>query len=187
MKFKTAAALLVTGLIFIAVPFIASFPSAELFLAIGLIIAPLGLFKVIWRDENLNTPTYKNEHSLKPINYPRATENISMNEKQQKNENEKFCHECGDVIRIKAEICPKCGVRQVSLPGIVSGRPGERKCNPCGFQGQMKTWLRNYSGPQFIAIILLIFYVIPGIIFIAWGWGKYKCPHCGKVGENVPT
>lgn len=25
---------------------------------------------------------------------------------------EKFCEECGELIRIKAEICPKCGVRQ---------------------------------------------------------------------------
>ena len=29
-----------------------------------------------------------------------------------KQENEKFCTECGALINIKAEICPKCGVRQ---------------------------------------------------------------------------
>ena len=29
-----------------------------------------------------------------------------------KTENEKYCQECGAVINIKAEICPKCGVRQ---------------------------------------------------------------------------
>jgi len=29
-----------------------------------------------------------------------------------KTENEKYCQECGGVINIKAEICPKCGVRQ---------------------------------------------------------------------------
>lgn len=27
---------------------------------------------------------------------------------------EKFCTECGGIIKIKAEICPKCGVRQVA-------------------------------------------------------------------------
>ena len=26
--------------------------------------------------------------------------------------NEKYCTECGSLINIKAEICPKCGVRQ---------------------------------------------------------------------------
>ena len=30
-----------------------------------------------------------------------------------KQENEKFCTECGALINIKAEICPKCGVRQL--------------------------------------------------------------------------
>jgi tRNA-binding EMAP/Myf-like protein len=30
-----------------------------------------------------------------------------------KQENEKFCQECGSIINSKAEICPSCGVRQV--------------------------------------------------------------------------
>ena len=29
-----------------------------------------------------------------------------------KTEQEKYCHECGAVINIRAEICPRCGVRQ---------------------------------------------------------------------------
>ncbi len=29
---------------------------------------------------------------------------------------EKFCSECGEVIKVKAEICPKCGVRQLPAP-----------------------------------------------------------------------
>ena len=32
-----------------------------------------------------------------------------------KQENEKYCTECGVLINIKAEICPKCGVRQLTL------------------------------------------------------------------------
>lgn len=32
-----------------------------------------------------------------------------------KTENEKFCQECGEIINIKAEICPKCGVRQPAM------------------------------------------------------------------------
>lgn len=108
----------------------------------------------------------------------------------QKNSDEKFCQECGEVIRAKAEICPKCGVRQPALPfqpTEISGILNQRKCLSCGFTGQMKTWLRNYNGGQFIALILFLFYIIPGIIFVAWGWGKYKCPNCGKVGENTPA
>ena len=32
----------------------------------------------------------------------------------QKAIDEKFCSECGAIIKAKAEICPKCGVRQAS-------------------------------------------------------------------------
>ena len=61
----------------------------------------------------------------------------------------------------------------------------KRRCLTCGYQGQMKTLLGNHSGPQMIAFILLLFYAIPGFIYIAWGWGKFKCPKCGALGKNV--
>jgi hypothetical protein len=32
-----------------------------------------------------------------------------------KQDNEKYCTECGVLINIKAEICPKCGVRQPTM------------------------------------------------------------------------
>ncbi len=108
-------------------------------------------------------------------------------EQRTKQANEKFCVECGEIINQKAEICPKCGVRQPALVGVPSGIPNQRRCTSCGFTGQMKTWLRNYNGPQFIAILLLLLWIIPGLLFIAWGWGKYKCPNCGKLGENAPA
>ncbi|MFC2110188.1 NINE protein [Bacteroidota bacterium] len=31
--------------------------------------------------------------------------------------NEKYCVDCGNKINAKAEICPKCGVRQMPPPG----------------------------------------------------------------------
>ena len=60
-----------------------------------------------------------------------------------------------------------------------------RKCLVCNYQGKMKTWLRNYNAPQFITILLLCTFIVPGLIFIAWGWGKYKCPKCGTIGKNI--
>jgi TM2 domain-containing membrane protein YozV len=39
-----------------------------------------------------------------------------MSEQQAKGSDEKYCHECGEVIRARAEICPKCGVRQSPAP-----------------------------------------------------------------------
>jgi len=32
-----------------------------------------------------------------------------------KQDNEKYCTECGAIINFKAEICPKCGVRQMNI------------------------------------------------------------------------
>jgi TM2 domain-containing membrane protein YozV len=37
-----------------------------------------------------------------------------MSETVQKGLDEKYCSECGSIIKAKAEICPKCGVRQSS-------------------------------------------------------------------------
>lgn len=46
-----------------------------------------------------------------------------------KQANEKYCSECGALININAEICPKCGVRQKSAPfgsGLGSIAPNGR-------------------------------------------------------------
>ena len=40
---------------------------------------------------------------------------LSVGSANQKQADEKFCSECGVIIRAKAEICPKCGVRQGSV------------------------------------------------------------------------
>lgn len=34
-----------------------------------------------------------------------------------KQDNQKYCAECGELINVKAEICPKCGVRQIGSSG----------------------------------------------------------------------
>jgi len=60
-----------------------------------------------------------------------------------------------------------------------------RKCLACGYEGPMKTWLSNHAAGWLTAIILLCFWVVPGLIFIIWGWGKFKCPECGALGKNT--
>lgn len=61
-----------------------------------------------------------------------------------------------------------------------------RKCLSCGYDGGMETWLANYSFPQALSIIFLLCYIIPGLIFIWWAYGKYKCPQCGVIGKSIP-
>lgn len=41
-------------------------------------------------------------------------------EARTKRADEKFCSECGSAINAKAEICPRCGVRQLPPPGTAS-------------------------------------------------------------------
>lgn len=39
---------------------------------------------------------------------------------RRKNADEKFCSDCGNIIKEKAEICPKCGIRQRPQPSTLS-------------------------------------------------------------------
>ena len=61
-----------------------------------------------------------------------------------------------------------------------------RKCLACGHEGEMKTWLSNYNAPKLIAVAGFLLGYIPGLIFLAVYWGKYKCPSCGAVGKSQP-
>jgi TM2 domain-containing membrane protein YozV len=46
-----------------------------------------------------------------------------MSDSTSKGLDEKYCSECGSVIKVKAEICPKCGVRQFISPASISIGP----------------------------------------------------------------
>jgi hypothetical protein len=50
----------------------------------------------------------------------------------------------------------------------------------------MKTWLSNYTAPKIIVIAGFLLGYIPGLIFLAIYWGKYKCQSCGSIGKNQP-
>ncbi len=43
-----------------------------------------------------------------------------MNDSNVKELDEKFCSECGAIIKLKAEICPKCGIRQMNAPLLLN-------------------------------------------------------------------
>jgi len=43
-----------------------------------------------------------------------------MPESVQKSADEKYCADCGSLIKARAEICPKCGVRQMPPPSILT-------------------------------------------------------------------
>jgi len=45
---------------------------------------------------------------------------------------EKFCSECGAIIKAKAEICPKCGVRQMPPPAQAASSDSLARVSPSG-------------------------------------------------------
>jgi hypothetical protein len=59
-----------------------------------------------------------------------------------------------------------------------------RKCLSCGFEGCMKTWIANYTAPKFIVLAGFVLGYLPGLAFLAFYWGKHKCPGCGDVGKS---
>ena len=59
-----------------------------------------------------------------------------------------------------------------------------RECLACGYEGEMKTWLSNFIAPKIITVMGFLLGYIPGLIFLAIYWGKYKCPGCGSIGKN---
>lgn len=82
---------------------------------------------------------------------------------------EKFCSECGAIIKAKAEICPKCGVRQNPPPSVFGVAPnGKSKIAAALFAfffggfGAHKFYLRQTG----LGILYLIFFwtIIPAII-----------------------
>ena len=62
----------------------------------------------------------------------------------------------------------------------------DRTCLRCGYAGEMKTWIANYTVPKLILVAGFLLGYIPGLIFLAVYWGKYKCRKCGAVGKNQP-
>lgn len=74
-----------------------------------------------------------------------------------KQESEKYCHECGSLINAKAEICPKCGVRQ-QQPSTNMGSKDNRWLTTlllCWFLGVLGVH-RFYTGHTGIGIVQLL-------------------------------
>ncbi len=68
---------------------------------------------------------------------------------------EKFCPDCGEIIKARAEICPKCGIRQMAPPPSVNMAP---------------------NGKSKVAAALLAFFL--------GGFGVHKF-YLGQIGQGI--
>jgi TM2 domain-containing membrane protein YozV len=105
-----------------------------------------------------------------------ASEATSGRAPGQKQPHEKFCHECGAVIRMRAEICPKCGVRQPAIHSrreIAAAQAGRSKLTAALFAlllgglGMHKFYLGKIG--QGIVYLLFCWTFIPAFIGLVEG------------------
>jgi len=85
-----------------------------------------------------------------------------MTETIQKGLDEKYCSECGSIIKAKAEICPMCGVRQAS---------------PFSNLGAVAP-----NGKSKLAAALFAFFLVSDSISSIWevsGWASFTCSYVG--------
>jgi len=94
----------------------------------------------------------------------------TMENKKTKAADEKYCSDCGEVIKTKAEICPKCGVRQSSPPSAFGSIANNGKSKIVAallalFLGGLGIH-KFYLGKMGLGILYLVFFwtFIPAII-----------------------
>ena len=87
---------------------------------------------------------------------------------------EKYCSECGVIIRIKAEICPNCGVRQLTTQSFGRGTQEPRNKTTAALLAIFLGGLgmhKFYLGKPWIAVIYIVFCLtfIPSLVALIEG------------------
>ena len=89
------------------------------------------------------------------------------------------CHGCGHEVSTGAPVCPRCGsliAQKHPKPGDVQS-PG---CPNCGAHTVGK--VRGLHGVKevMIAVVLLLCFIVPGIIYYIHMKGVLYCTSCGR-------
>jgi len=100
--------------------------------------------------------------------------------KKVKMTDEKYCSECGEIIKINAEICPKCGVRQVPISDVIANT--KYKYDKLG-----EKFLFS-GGTLLVAFLVLIFISTPQSSWLNGIIGSFFFALvAGLLGMAIPT
>jgi len=98
--------------------------------------------------------------------------------------NKKHCYACASILDIRAELCPRCGVRQPPMPGMVSTALVQQGPQPLAHSSRNKTTAgifalllgglgihKFYLGQTAAGIVYLVFFwtFIPALISFVEG------------------
>ncbi len=100
--------------------------------------------------------------------------------KKVKMADEKYCSECGEIIKVNAEICPKCGVRQVAISDVIeNSKPNDKKIG--------EKFLFS-SGTSLVTFLILIFMSTPQNSWLNGIIGSFMFALvAGILGMAIPT
>jgi TM2 domain-containing membrane protein YozV len=84
---------------------------------------------------------------------------------------EKYCADCGEIINKEAEICPKCGIRQLPPPDFSASKPNSKNKTTAAVFSLLLGWFgahKFYLGEigQGIGYLIFSFTLIPLIMSI---------------------
>lgn len=102
-----------------------------------------------------------------------------------KGPDEKFCTECAAVIKAKAEICPKCGMRQMLAPAGAPRRSvvqsGYSKsllsCPQCGAMAKRGAY------PGWVIWVCVCAFPL-GLVALLTEKNPTQCPSCGHTWQT---
>lgn len=95
--------------------------STELILIVLIFMGLVGVvFLFLRRSDKAEASLLRQRPSIVMTESPSTAANLTPGEARVKGPDEKFCQECGSLIRANAEICPRCGVRQAT--GLPMGK-----------------------------------------------------------------
>ncbi len=93
---------------------------------------------------------------------------------------EKYCSECGEIIKINAEICPKCGVRQVAISDVIENSKSSSK--------KIGEKFLISGGASLAAFLILIFIATPQNSWLNGIIGSFMFALvAGILGMAIPT